>query len=505
MTLLVTEPGLKARRLGIDTYQEPVVYLRKDSPVCRSEGFEAQTRVLVTIGPKTITATLNVVTSELLHPGEIGLSEAAWQLLKTFADQPASITHAEPLESMSFVRAKVYGNRLQKPQFDAIIRDVMAGRYSEVHTACFVTASADDKLDAQEIVDLTRSMIDAGERIHWEQTPIMDKHCVGGLPGNRTTPLVVSIVAAFGLTIPKTSSRAITSPAGTADTMEVFAPVNLDTAAMKRVVEREGGCVVWGGSVRLSPADDLIIRVERALELDSTGQMVASILSKKAAAGATHVLIDIPIGPTAKIRTPQEADDLQHYLLHVGRAIGMNVDVVLTDGSQPVGRGVGPALEARDVIGVLRNDPAAPADLAERATLLAGRILELSGRVPLGLGRSKAAEILRTGAALRKFEAICDAQGGRRELVTATHTHSIDAPHTGVVTAIDNRRLAKIAKLAGAPQAKAAGVDLHCPVGSRVERGMPLFTVHAETPGEMQYALKYIAAQPLPFGLEKDE
>ena len=146
-------------------------------------------------------------------------------------------------------------------------------------------------------------MVKTGKILTWPSDLIVDKHCVGGLPGNRTTLIVVPIVAAFGLMIPKTSSRAITSPAGTADTMEVFAPVNLDIKTMRKVVEQENGCIVWGGSVSLSPADDLLIRIERPMDLDSEGQLVASILSKKIAAGSNHLVIDIPIGSTAKIRT----------------------------------------------------------------------------------------------------------------------------------------------------------------------------------------------------------
>jgi thymidine phosphorylase len=132
---------------------------------------------------------------------------------------------------------------------------------------------------------------------------VVDKHSIGGIPGNRTTMIVAPIVAAHGLIMPKTSSRAITSPAGTADTMEVLAKVDLSEAEMRSVVERCGACIAWGGHVNLSPADDVIIAVERPLQIDTPEQMVASILSKKMAAGVTHLVLDIPFGPTAKIRS----------------------------------------------------------------------------------------------------------------------------------------------------------------------------------------------------------
>jgi thymidine phosphorylase len=313
--------------------------------------------------------------------------------------------------------------------------------------------------------------------------------------GGRTL-IVVPIVAALGLTMPKTSSRAITSPAGTADTMETCAPVALLLPALRRVVEREGACIAWGGALGLSPADDFLIRVERPLELDAEGQLVASVLSKKAAAGSTHVVVDIPVGPTAKIRSRGAAEALAAHLLAVGGAVGLTVDPLLTDGSAPVGRGIGPALEARDAIAVLRGDPDAPADLRARALLLAGRVLESCGRLAPGEGTAVARAALDDGRAWRKFQAICAAQGGMREPPHAPHTHAVAATRGGRVRVIDNRRLARVAKLAGAPHAPSAGLELHARPDMEVAPGAPLFTVHAESRGELDYALSYVRVQP---------
>ncbi len=486
---------LRLRRLGIETYQEPVIYMRSDCEVCRSEGFEAQSRVEICLDGRSIIATLNVVTSDLLAPDEAGLSEVAWRMLGAETGDLITVRHPAPLESLGSVRAKVHGKRFDDAAMSAIVRDVAAGRYADVHVALFLTASAGGRLDLEETTALTRAMIAVGERLEWDRSPVVDKHGVGGLPGNRTSLVVVPIVAAFGLTMPKTSSRAITSPAGSADTMETLAPVALDLAAMRRVVAREGGCIVWGGSVLLSPADDVLIRVSRPLDLDGEGQLVASILSKKAAAGSSHVVVDLPVGPTAKIRSADAGRALAQRLEDVGRAVGLAVRVVITDGAQPVGRGIGPALEARDVLAVLRGDRDAPPTLRERSLLLAGHVLEQSARVPSGQGRALAETILDDGRAWRKFQGICDAQGGMREPPRAKHTAVVTSPRAGRVVEIDNRRLARVAKLSGAPRAAAGGVDLHTPLGTRVDVGQPLFTVHAETPGELAYAMGYAEAQ----------
>jgi thymidine phosphorylase len=487
---------MKIRRMGIDTHYEPVIYMHIDCQICRSEGFEAQSRIVVQCRDRRIIATLNVITDDQLLPHtEAGLSDIAWRLLHARDGDSASFSHPEPLESLSHVRAKVYGNRLTDRQMKAIIDDVAAGHYSELHLSAFVTACAGNHLDLQETIALTRAMVEVGERMEWKTLPVVDKHCVGGLPGNRTTLLLVPIVAAYGLTIPKTSSRAITSPAGTADVMETLAPVNLDIRAIRRVVEREGGCIAWGGSVRLSPADDVLIRVERPLELDSAGQMVASVLSKKISAGSTHVVIDIPVGPTAKVRTQEAARLLSEQMIAVGRALDINVCVAVTDGTQPVGRGIGPALEARDVCAVLRGNADAPQDLRERALRLAGEIIELATGTPVGAGYDIANEILTDGRAWAKFQSICDAQGGMREPPVAPHTHTVVAERSGIVQSIDNRRLARIAKLAGAPSAPSAGLDFLAPLGTDVAAGQPLFVIHAEAPGELAYARNYLASQ----------
>lgn len=495
-THAATGNTLRLRRLGIDTYYEPVVFMRSDCHICRSEGFESRSRVQVRYRDKTVIATLNVVTGELLAHNEASLSESAWVLLDAQEGDDIAFSHPDPVASLSLVRAKIYGKRMDEAGMGAIIRDIADRKYSDIHLSAFITACAGDRLDTAETAALTKAMIAVGRRIFWGHTPIVDKHCVGGLPGNRTTPIVVAIVAAYGLTMPKTSSRAITSPAGTADTMEMLAPVMLNAAAMRRVVEREGGCIVWGGAVQLSPADDILIRVERPLDLDSEGQMVASILSKKAAAGSSHVIVDMPVGLTAKVRSTEAAHALRALMMEVGRAVGLDVRVAITDGSQPVGRGIGPALEAHDVLAVLRDEPHAPRDLRDRAVSLAGQIIEVAGNAPPGMAVELAYDLLASGRAWGKFQAICDAQGGMRDPPRAAHTHPITADVEGRVARIDNRRLARAAKLAGAPQAPAAGLQLHTPLGARVERGQPMFTLHAQAPGELAYALEYLRSQP---------
>lgn len=483
---------LKLRYLGIDTYKEPIIYMRQDCDICKSEGFYAQARVRVTLKGRSIVATLNTVLTDLLRHNEASLSDYAWNLLGAQNGDNISITHPKTLDSLSYIRSKVYGNELKAEETKHIIDDIISGQLSDINIAMFIAASAGERLSVKEIYDLTTAMVDTGTRLTWPSSFIVDKHCVGGLPGNRTTPIVVSIVAAFGLMIPKTSSRAITSPAGTADTMEVFTCVNLDLPAMKKVVEQENGCLVWGGSMALSPADDLLIRIERTADLDSEGQMVASILSKKIAAGVSHLVIDMPIGTTAKVRSIERGEVLKHSLETVAKEFGMETKVIFSDGSQPIGFGIGPALEAQDIWAVLTNDKNAPLNLREHALMLAGQVIEFSKDLNPGDGLAIATEILDSGKALKKFEAICIAQGGLFPIPKAPFTHTVESHLAGTIINIDNRHIARVAKLAGAPYAKSAGVKLLVGLNSVVSKYQPLFRIEAETKGQLHYALDFL-------------
>ncbi len=403
---------LQLRRVAIDTYRENVAYMHRNNELYRVEGFQALTKVEITANNHQIYAVLNVVDDEnIVRPCELGLSEQAFDQLCLNEGEPVRVAQAEKPASMEAVRRKIGGERLMMEDFRQITTDITSNRYSRMEMAAFLVATGQNNLDREEVLHLTRAMTESGHRLDWDEGLVVDKHCIGGIPGNRTSMLVTPIVAAHGMLMPKTSSRAITSPAGTADTMEVLAKVELTPRELHDIVRRHRACLAWGGTAHLAPADDILISVERPLGIDSQGQMVASILSKKLAAGSTHLLIDIPVGPTAKVRHMLEAQQLRKLFEYTGDRLGIHLEVIITDGSEPIGNGIGPVLEARDVMQVLRNDPSAPADLRQKSLRLAGRLLEFDPDVRGGYGYSIARDILDSGRALQKMEAIIEAQG----------------------------------------------------------------------------------------------
>lgn len=481
---------LKARRLGLDTHKEMVAVINGDCILCKSAGFRSEARVNIQNGnPSPVIATLFTANFPNLAHDEIGLSDSAWHKLGVKEGEKLIVTLSEPIDSFAFVRAKLHGKTINETEFSQIIHDMVDGYYSNIQLAAFITACVN--LSKEENIGLTKAMSASGRQLKWTSYPIVDKHCVGGLPGNRTSMILVPIIAAFSLIIPKTSSRAITSPAGTADVMNVLTSVNLSVEKMRDVVEQEGGCIVWGGSVELSPVDDVLVQVERALDLDSKSQLIASVLSKKVSAGSTYVLIDMPVGPTAKVRSAEEAAILKKLFAEVGSAVGLNIQVEETDGSQPIGFGIGPALEARDVLAVLRNEQDAPKDLKEKALRLSGEIIDACGQLTEGTGYEKAVHILESGRAYQKFMNICKAQGGFKEPELAAHKFIITSHANGVITNLNNRLISRIAKLAGAPDSPTAGIDLHISLQDNIEKNQPLMTIYSESIGQLHYALHF--------------
>ncbi|HEX5805587.1 MAG TPA: thymidine phosphorylase family protein [Macromonas sp.] len=481
------------RRVRIDTYRENVAYLNRDCAVYRAEGFQALSKVEVRANGKRILATLNVTSDpRIVQCHELGLSQDAFDQIGVEPGHPATVSQAEPAVSIAALHRKINGERLDRDDFHAIIKDIAEHRYSKIELSAFVVATNRGELDREEVFFLTEAMVASGRRVDWHERLVVDKHCIGGIPGNRTSMLVVPIVAAHGLVCPKTSSRAITSPAGTADTMEVLANVELPFDRLSEIVHEHRACLAWGGTADLSPADDVLISVERPLSLDSPGQMVASILSKKIAAGSNHLVLDIPIGPTAKVRSMPEAQKLRRLFEYVARRLDLSLDVVITDGRQPIGNGIGPVLEARDVMRVLENHPLAPMDLRQKTLRLAGRLLECDPDIRGGDGYAIARDILDSGRALEKMRAIIEAQGAK----PFDHNHpqlgalsfEVYAPKAGVVTGIDNVQIARIARLAGAPKVQGAGVDLACKLGDTVVEGALLYRVYAAYPADLEFA-----------------
>lgn len=470
------------RHLPIDTGPRLIGFLSLRHPLRDAIQALSAPRVEINILGRPLVLEVQWVDDDHWLPSDaIGLSRGTLARLGLIAGMPLQLQPAPPPAGSVALRRKLRGFSLDEEEFFRVVRDIADNRFDEASTGAFL-ASLANHLDDAEIIELTRARARIAQTLHWNRPMVVDKHSMGGLPGSRITLIVIPIVAAHGLTIPKASSRAITSPAGTADTMALFADVELGPDDVRRVVDGANGCIVWNGRLSHTPFDDMTNAIVRPLDLDSARMSVASILSKKLAAGVTHLVIDLPTGPQAKLQTWEKAQELKQLMESVGAALGLHVLARITDGTQPVGRGIGPNLEARDVLQVLDNDPDAPRDLREKALDFAGTLLDWAPDVAPGEGRARAEDLLTSGAAKARFERIVDLQG-RREPPTAPGTFQADivAPAEGRIVHIDIWRLNSIARLTGAPGDQLAGLDLAVRKGEHVAAGQPLYRLFASS------------------------
>jgi len=432
--------------------------------------------------------------TELAMPNEIAVSGEIVEQLSLSEGDFVEVSLAEKPESTLFIRKKMDGLRLEKTEIDSIIKDIVGNALTEAEIAYFVSAVYKNGMNNLETENLIKAMVSTGKRLNFEGT-VVDKHSIGGIAANRTTPIVVSICASAELTMPKNSSRAITSAAGTADVIESIAEVEFSTEEIKKIVEKTGACMVWGGSLGLSPADDKLIQVERILNLDPEPQLLASVLSKKIAVGSKYVIIDIPYGKSAKVDKTRGMR-LKKKFEELGKEFNLRLKCVLTHGDEPIGKGIGPLLEIRDVIKVLKREPDAPKDLEEKGIFLAGEILELCARAKHGEGEKLARELLNSGKAFHKFREIIEAQHGKiptmKEIEDrlGKQSKSILALSDSVVKEIDNKKMNIIANIAGSPMDKGSGLYLYKHVGEKVKKGEKLITIYSDSKARLENALQ---------------
>ena len=480
--------ALKARLIDVSTGVH-VVILNEDE--AREMDISPMDRVRVEHDGQELVCMVDV-SGSMIKRGEIGLFADVTERIKAKKDELVHVRHSVPPNSIELIRKKMDGGRLTEKDVDTIVEEIIESRLSDSELASLMASIYIRGLNSEETVALTNAIVHSGETLDIGAHPVVDKHCTGGVAGNRTTMILVPIVAAAGLYIPKTSSRSITSASGTADTMEVLANISFELEEMKRIVKKTHGCIVWGGAMNLAAADDVLIRIRHPLRLDPLGVMVASVLAKKKSVGAEYVVIDIPVGRGGKIEEMAKANALANEFINISAKLGMKAEVFITSGRDPVGEGIGPALECRDVLNTLQGH--GPSDLTEKSCKLAGAVLEICGKVEPGRGYDVAINLLKNGKAYDKMMQIIDAQGGNPsiradDIPIGHYKYEVRAESDARVHLVDNRAVNKVARIAGAPKSKGAGMLLHVESGDRVKKGQLLFEVISESETKLTHAI----------------
>jgi AMP phosphorylase len=489
---------LRAKLLGLESGGKAIVILNKED--AEELGIASSARVKLIFMNKELTAVANI-TTKIVDSGEIGVYEEIREKLNVKENEEIEVEVAKFPRSIQTIKNKLRGRKIEFDEALELVKDVVEGNLTEIEIASFVTALHEKGLDLDEAANLTLAMMKTGKELKLKKRPIVDKHSIGGALGDKTTLLLVPIIACSGLTIPKTSSRAITSPAGSADRAECLMPVDLTIEEMKKVVEKTNGCIVWGGKLDLAPADDIFIKIEYPLGIDPL--LFPSIMAKKKAVGATHLVIDIPCGRGTKVKTIGDAELLAKDFIELGKKLGIKTRCAITYGEQPIGYAIGPALEAREALEVLMSKKFVP-DLVDKVIDICRILLEMVGRKD---GEKIAERALKSGKAEKKMREIIACQGGNEkikpdEIEIGGFNFDVKSDSNGILLWLSNPSLVEIARAAGSPKDKGAGILLYKKTGESVRKGEKIFTIFAEKERKLERAIKLLEEEKT-FGIGK--
>ncbi len=414
--------------------------------------------------------------------------------------------------ALDAIRKKLVGKKLNYKEVYAIMDQISKKRLGDILTTYFAASGYSKGFTNEELYFLTKAMVETGEKLKFSGI-VADKHSIGGIPGTRTTMIVVPIIASAGFTIPKSSSRAITTPSGTADDMEVLAEVEFSKQKIYDIVKKTNGCIVCGGSFNIAPADDLIIQVEEPLLFESFDKILVSIMAKKIAFGSNHVVIDLPYGTLVKVHRLKDVEMIKQKFEYLAKRFNIKMRVLIHRTDEPAGRGIGPALETREAIRVLQQKPNHPQDLEVRAINLAGNLLDLcledssqtlqnDVKKKYGNGIGWATQILCSGLAWKKMQEIIKAQGGNpnidsERISVGKHTHNVLAKRNGTIITVQSKNATIIAKILGAPKEKGSGIYLHKKLKETVKKGDILYTLYSNSLYNLKEAKDSLESFPI--------
>ena len=404
------------------------------------------------------------------------------------------------MRAVDLIERKRDGGKLTAEEIAFLIQGYVKGEIPDYQMAALLMAIVWRGMDPRETAALTASMVASGERLDLSRFGrVVDKHSTGGV-GDKTTLVVAPLVAACGLPVAKMSGRGLGFSGGTLDKLESIAGYRVDLTTNEFLAQLERiGIVVTGQTKDLAPADGLLYAMRDATgTVPSIPLIASSIMSKKIAAGANAVVLDVKCGSGAFMKDKKSATALARAMVAIGKAHGIAVVCEITDMEQPLGMAVGNALEVAEAIETLKGN--GPADLTELALIVASEMLVLGRRAKTApAGRRLAEAALAGGGGLAKFRALVECQGGDAKMAMdptrlprAPHIEMLRAPRTAYVRAIDAEQVGVASVHLGAGREKKGdpidhrtGIVLRAKVGDRVERGQPFADVHtAGKPGD---------------------
>ncbi|WP_448605550.1 pyrimidine-nucleoside phosphorylase [Thermoflexus hugenholtzii] len=413
------------------------------------------------------------------------------------------------MRAVEIIEKKRDGYELSPEEIRFFVEGFTRGEIPDYQAAAFLMAVYFRGMTPRETADLTLAMAYSGRvlDLHDIAPVVVDKHSTGGV-GDKVSLVVVPLVAAAGLPVGKMSGRGLSFTGGTIDKLESIRGFRVElTVEEFREQLRRVGAVLCGQSADLAPADGKFYALRDVTgTVPSIPLIAASIMSKKIAAGADAIVLDVKVGNGAFMKTLEDARALAQRMVDIGSALGRRVVAVISDMNQPLGEAVGNALEVKEAIATLRSD--GPRDFREHCLTIAAYMLYLGGRAgSVAEGRRLAEETLSSGAAWEKFRALVAAQGGDVEqieeperLPRARLIREIPAPADGYIAELRAYEVGMAAVALGAGRTKkgepidpAVGILVHRKVGDPVRRGEPLFTVHANAEERLSEAEAWLS------------
>ncbi|MFA5747673.1 MAG: thymidine phosphorylase [Candidatus Absconditabacterales bacterium] len=438
------------------------------------------------------------LSNKFIKPGQIGILKDVREKYGIKQHEIVTISYTKTsLDSVEALKKSLKGGKLNEKEIKSIIDDIASGRFTTILTTYYAASAFLHKPDLKELFWTAKAMANTGETLKFKGI-VADKHCIGGVPGNETSMIAVPIIASLGIKIPKSFSKAITSPAATGECVNVLMDISFDTNQIKDLIKKNNCCLIRGGGVNIAPADDKIIQVSYPLSLESTDKAVVSIMAKKYAMGITHCLIDIPLGPTAKVNNIQQAKDLKKKFEYIGKSFGMKMHVEITDAKQPIGAGIGAIMQVREVLRVLQQHTLRPMDLQNKAVFLASKIIELVGMAKGKSAYALAMKQLTSGEAWKKMQKIIILQNGKNpnikseELPLAKIQKEIIAEKNGKVKNINMKFLNLAARALGSPLDAQGGLYLNKKLDDVVKKGDVICTLYTNDENKIAVALNII-------------